>query len=571
MLWENIKITLSICQRTFYATALAVSFNLEIMRKLHAENPTGFIDLIYIDPPFNSKRDYNVLFEDIELKGTKAQKEAFADTWSNVSYIDTLNELQNLNKSLYEFLKTLDKIGISKSGISYLTTMAIRIHYMHKLLKETGSFFLHCDPTMSHYLKILLDIVFKEKNYRNEIIWERTKSLKTSQHKDKKFGVNTDIILFYTKSENYFFDSEAIKVPFSHSEIIERYPFIDEKGRYTLSPLFRSLSMGERPNLCYEYRGILPRSKAGWKVSKEKLEKIDEAGDLEISANGVPYRKFRPEYTKGRLLSNLWSDIEQTGGKERLGYPTQKPIALLKRILRATTKENDLIADFFCGCGTAIAAANELNRRWIGVDISHLAIKLIIDRLTKPYSKEKAREIKNKIIVDGLPKDIDSAKELATNTKGGRLHFQDWIIEVLLGGVSNEKKVADGGYDGYLTFRKTPKENGLILIEVKSGKVNVKNIREFIQVVKKEEADIGVFVCFEEYVTKPMQRAAKEEGYFENEYHTNRYDKIQIITVEDLLDGKEINLSDAIFEKNTFKKAEKKTVDDTHTQGNLFS
>ena len=147
--------------------------NLEILKSLYKEHPQGFIDLIYIDPPFNSKRNYNVLFESVDMADTKAQKEAFADTWSNVSYIDTLNEILELNKNLYDFLKALDKMSNSKSSVSYLTTMTIRLIYMHKLLKDTGSFYLHCDPTMSHYLKIMCDFIFGEKNFRNVINWKR--------------------------------------------------------------------------------------------------------------------------------------------------------------------------------------------------------------------------------------------------------------------------------------------------------------------------------------------------------------------------------------------------------------
>ena len=200
----------------------------------------------------------------------------------------------------------------------------------------------------------------------------------------------------------------------------------------------------------------------------------------------------------------------------------------------------------------------KLKRQWIGVDISHLAIKLIVDRLTRPYKKQRAKAIRENIQIAGFPRDVDSAKELAQNTEAGRFGFQDWIVEVMLGGVVNPKKVADGGFDGYLSFFKSEKEKGTILVEVKSGNVNVKNVREFIQVVDQREGDLGVFVCFADQVTKPMLHEAKSQGYFENEHFKNKFDKIQIITVEDLLEGRDIHLPSNSLSGKHLKSATKK-------------
>lgn len=508
--------------------------NLDVMKKLLAKNPNGFIDLIYIDPPFNSKRNYNVLFESIDMTDTKAQKEAFSDTWSSVSYHDTLNEIQDLNLDVYKFITVLDSIRISKSAISYLTIMAIRIIYMHKLLNVTGSFYLHCDPTMSHYLKLICDLIFGEINFKNEITWKRTNSIKTSQHKDKKFGVNTDIILFYSKSNNYTFESDRIKVPFTKNEIISRYPYVDSKGRYNKSPLFRSTGMGERKNLCYTYKNVSAPTSAGWKISLDKLIEYDNNGDIDWTNPKNPYRKYRPEHTKGWLISNLWTDIDITSGSERLGYPTQKPLSLLERIVQASSNEGDIVADFFCGCGTTIAAAEKLNRKWLGTDISHLAIKLILKRLTDPYKEEKKKKLAE-ISVFGFPRDIASAKELANNTDKHRVFFQDWIIEFMIGGVSNTKKSGDGGYDGYITYSKTVdgKTRGLAIIEVKSGNVGVATLRAFMNVVEKEKADIGIFVCFKEQITKGMELEASKVG----KDSTQSVKKIQLLSVEDLMNG----------------------------------
>ncbi|MGV8018694.1 MAG: DNA methyltransferase [Ignavibacteria bacterium] len=544
---------------------------LEVLKELcpnpHRKN-NGFIDLIYIDPPFNSKRDYNVLFEDVDLSDANAQKKAFSDTWSNVSYYDSLEELKELDLNLFNFLNALNNINISKSAVSYLTMMAIRIFFMHKVLKETGSFYLHCDSTMSHYLKIVCDIIFNENNYRNEICWKRTSSIKTSQFENRKFSVLTDTILFYTKSNNYLF--KEVKIPFTEKEIEERYPFIDEKGRFTKSPVFRSLSMGERPNLCYEYKGVNAPNKAGWKVSKEKLIEIDNRGDLGWSEKGIPYRKYRPEQTKGTLVTNLWDDIEQTGGSERLGYPTQKPEALLERIINSSTNENDLIADFFCGCGTTIAVAEKSNRQWLGVDISHLAVKLIKKRLTDKIENTTLRkEYDSTIEIYGFPKDVASARALARqdydientesdkkyptkNTKG-RLQFQDWVIEIMLNAVCNPKRTADGGWDGHQVFKLPDNTKETVLIEVKSGNVNVKNVREFIQVVDSQKAAIGVFVCFGEQVTGPMLQEASKQGYYTLPNSDLKYQKIQILTVEDLINGQGIKMPDSSF--GVFKKS----------------
>jgi hypothetical protein len=246
---------------------------------------------------------------------------------------------------------------------------------------------------------------------------------------------------------------------------------------------------------------------------------------------------------------------------ERLGYPTQKPEALLERVIKASSNEGDVVADFFCGCGTTIAVAERLNRKWLGVDISHLAIKLIVNRLTKPYDddEEKKRKwISENISITGFPKDVASAKELACNTKDGRFGFQDWIVEIMLHGVHNPKKTADGGWDGYLTFEKEEGKKEVVLIEVKSGKVNVKNVREFIQVVEKQKASIGVFVCFEETVTKEMLHEAKSQGSYGKAIFGNRYDKMQIITVEDLLNGKRIQMPESRV--GVFKYATKKVI-----------
>jgi len=298
-------------------------------------------------------------------------------------------------------------------------------------------------------------------------------------------------------------------------------------------------------------------------VSKKRLQALRESGEIRDEP-GLKYPRYKKYFDadKGALVDNLWTDIEQMatrGVGERLGYPTQKPEALLERIISTSSNKGDLVADFFCGCGTTIAVAEHLDRHWIGVDISHLAIKLIAKRLTDSYrgNKNKLKEIHQSLEVDGLPRDIGSARELAEKTVDGRFNFQDWIIEVMLAGVANAKKTADGGWDGYLTFSFDGKTKEVILIEVKSGHdVSVKKLREFIHVVDNRKAAIGVFVCFGEDVTKPMLHEAKNEGYYNKDMWQDRFDKIQIITVEDLLNGEGVKFP--LPASGTFKDAPKK-------------
>ena len=462
------------------------------------------IDLIYIDPPFNSKRNYNVLFESVDMSDVKAQKEAFADTWSNVIYLDQLAEIQDLHLDLYKFLKMLDSIAVSKSEVSYLTTMAIRLFYMHRKLKPTGSLYLHCDPNMSHYLKIVCDLIFNKKNFRNEIVW----AYEIGGRSKKQWGRKHDIILFYTKTKRNYFDWKSVRFP--------RKP-------------------GTHMKIGTDDDGRLYQEKTDAKSGKIYKYYIDE----------------------GTIPQDWWI-IQQLNreDKERLHYPTQKPEALLERIIKASSKEGDVVADFFCGCGTAVAVAQHLNRRWIGVDISHLAVRLVHNRIIDPYrdNNEQFLKVKNDIDIDGFPRDIASAKELATGTKKGRIKFQDWVIEIILEGVSNPKKVGDGGYDGYLTFFRYGNKKDLVLIEVKSGSVNVGDLRKFMFVIEHEKSEMGVWVCFADQVTCGMETLAKQAGYYDQEAFGTRFPRVQILTIEDLLEGKTIAHPNPTAFNVTFKK-----------------
>ena len=518
--------------------------NLDILKQLHAEHPHGFIDLIYIDPPFNSKRNYNVLFESIDLKDSTAQKEAFADTWTNVSYMDMLNELSDLDISLYNFLRNLDNTTISKGAISYLVTMAIRLWYMHKLLKDTGSFYLHCDPTMSHYLKVLCDLIFGEKNFRNEITWERT-----SAHSDNSaYASISDVILFFSKTQEFIFNT--VFIPYSKEYIQKYYTHNDKvKGRY----LDRDLTAGglSGGGYNYEWKGVTKT----WRCPKLTMERYEAEDKLFYTSKGTPRLKQYLNEMPGVPISNMWYDIPPINSQasERLGYPTQKPEALLERIIQASSNEGSVIADFFCGCGTTVAVAQKLKRKWLGVDISHLAVKLISRRLGESYGDEILKTFE----IHGFPKDIDSARELANNVKGGRLEFEDWIIEVLLHGITNERR-NEMGFDGYRTFSIYEKKY-IVMMEVKSGNASPTQVNHFIKTVEDKKGAIGIFICFKEQITRNMEVIAKKEGQFSDEFGNAYCDKIQIISVEDLLEGKRPLIPSSKFE--TFKKAEKKSTE----------
>ncbi len=491
-----------------------------------------------------------MLFESIDLKDTKAQKEAFADTWSNVKYQDQLGMIQSANLDLWKYLHVLDTITFPKSSIAYLSTMALRIFLIHRKLKKTGSFYLHCDPTMSHYLKAVCDLVFGSVHFKNEIVWKRTSAHNTTS---RKFGAVTDSILYYTKSGKYTFN--APRSDHSEEYINKFYRFTDGDGRkFRLHSIERNPALGIRKNLIYEYNNFTPQY--GWMMEIEKLEALDKAGKLVWSSKGRPSRKIYLDEVEDPRINSLWSDVASLSGLygERMEYNTQKPESLLERIISTSTHEGDLVADFFCGCGTAVAVAQRLNRNWIGVDISHLAVRLIYNRVLEPYKQnpEKFREIKSNIEVNGFPRDIASAHELATGSSKGRIKFQDWVIEFMMNGVSRDER---RGFDGYMTMARNGNKKDIVLIEVKSGATNVEDIREFAKAVSDEKAVIGVFVCFASAITKPMSVKAAQEGYFEQDLFGTKFPRIQILTIEELLEGKTVlHPNPAVFNV-TFKKA----------------
>ena len=520
--------------------------NLEILRE---HIPDESVDLIYIDPPFNSNQAYNVIFSETDGTASQAQIQAFEDTWrwgeaTEQAYHELVGSAPHL---LVETIKSFRGFLTETNLMAYLVMMALRLVELHRVLKPSGNFYLHCDPKASHYLKIILDQVFGVQNFRNEIYWKR----KTGRAgPTNRFGTSCDILLWYSKSNDYTFTPQFRK---SNIEYIEKmFRFTDDNGRrYRVDNL---ASPNPRPNLTYEYKGYKPPEK-GWAISREKMEQWDSEDRLHFpkSPDGRIQRKRYLDELIGEEVPSLWDDILAIGSraKERLGYPTQKPESLLERIIEACSNEGDVVMDSFCGCGTAVAVAQRLNRQWIGIDITHLAISLLKYRLADAFGDD----VKYDII--GEPKDMASAEALAVQD---RYQFQWWALSLIRARPYQEKKKgADEGVDGVIYYQDVDPENTKkaltrkIVVQVKSGKVSVKDIREIKSVVENQGAVIGVFITLST-PTQPMLKEAAAAGRFQWLHVKDKtYPKIQIRTIQELLDGKGIEyprtLTDVTFRK----------------------
>lgn len=508
------------------------------------------VDLIYLDPPFNSNRDYNLLFKTPKGHAMDAQITAFEDSWHWGKQAEREFDLilHQPRTEVAELMLSLRRSLRENDMLAYLTMMAGRLLELHRVLKATGSLYLHCDPTASHYLKILLDTIFGVKNFKNEIIWKRTTS-----HGDTKYGFShvTDNILFYIKNQPATWNSQYQS--YSESYLASHYNHKDNNGRiYRLDNIIRSKSMGLRPNLSYEYKGFTPEF--GWRMKKEKLKEIDQAGRLYWSKTGTPYLVRYLDEQKGGLIDNLWIDIFPVNSQaaERLGYPTQKPLALLERIILASSHEGDVVLDPFCGCGTAVHAAHKLGRKWIGVDITHLAISTIEQRLKTAFPG---------IVFDvqGIPKDFASAQDLARRDK---YQFQWWACSLVNAQpYQGKKKGADSGIDGLLYFRDDDDLAKKIIVSVKGGEnVNVSMIRDLKGVLEREKAQIGLFVTLTP-PTQPMIKEAITAGYYASPL-LGSYPRLQILTVDGLLSGAErASYPDLSRGGETFKQAKPENPD----------
>jgi DNA modification methylase len=502
------------------------------------------VDLVYLDPPFNSRQDYNVLFAEKDGSQSSSQIHAFEDTWEwNLEAQRAYEQIVEQGGRVADALRAFKTFLFNSDMMAYLAMMAPRLVELRRVLKETGSIYLHCDPTASHYLKILMDAVFGPQFFRNEITWRRT-----SAHANvgQKFAVVQDRLLFYSKLEKWAWNQ--VYIPYSEEYIESHYSQKDPDSgrRFTTRDLTASMQRASRGQL-YAWKDFTPPASRCWAYTKENMEQFEAQGLLTYSPRGMPRLKLYLDKMPGVPCDDIWVDIPpiNSQAQERLGYPTQKPEALLERILKASSNEGDLVLDPFCGCGTTVQVAQRLNRRWIGIDITHLAINLIKTRLSDAFGPE----VKTTYDVIGEPTDYAGAAELAAEDK---YQFQWWALGQVGARPADQKKGADRGIDGRLYFHDDDSgQSKQIVFSVKAGGVTVSQIRDLAGVLGREKAEIGVFVTFDE-PTKPMLREAAEAGFYKSTDGTS-YPKLQILTIQQILDGKQpaypLHRRDATFKK----------------------
>lgn len=503
------------------------------------------VDLIYLDPPFNSNREYNAIYKDDTGRPLPDQIEAFCDLWTLdeerervIRNVAVLMRESGVDDSVAEFWKTwLNALRYTQPRLlAYLSYMVQRLLQMKTILKATGSIYLHCDATASHYIKAMMDGIYGHRNFRDEIVWQRAAGrAKGSQHESRTFGRDVDYILHYSKTDNYV-HNEAL-TPLTDEDMADKFPHVDEQGRRynTDVPIFRQPSMGERPNLCYEYNGVVNPHPSGWRVSRERLAEMDANGDIIWREGKRPLRKSYAADYRGKPMGCLWTDIPNvTSSAKRMGYQTEKPLALLDRIIQASSNEEDVVFDPFCGCGTTLESAQRLNRKWVGIDIAIHAVK----RVTKIRLVDRCGLAENEDFeVLGVPRDLEGARDLWENDKH---HFQKWAVEQVDGFVTT-KKTADGGVDGRLYFG-IPNDPELksMAIEVKGGvNVGITVLRALAGVVNNDMALMGGLLYMEplgERKEANFRRFMAEAG--DVDILGVPYPKLQMLSVAEILDGK---------------------------------
>lgn len=502
--------------------------NLEVLRRYIKDES---VDLCYIDPPFNSKRNYNQIYNDIG-KEDKAQAQAFIDTWTwddcaNYGLAEIKSNYNRVfTQQSIDLIDGLEKVLRKSSLLAYLVSMTLRIAEIYRVLKPTGSFYLHCDPTASHYLKLVCDAIFCAKggSYKNEIVWVYKERELSKTHWNKKH----DVIFFYTKSNDYIFNYQDVMENYSEYTLKHKFKHKDENGYYRL------------------------RYKDGRNDPKIESEKT--------------YR----QYADKGVLPRDWFEIPilNQASKERLGYPTQKPEALLERIIKASSNEGDVVLDVYCGCGTTVAVAQKLQRNWIGVDITYQSISLILKRLEDNFGKDFTQSVVDKetkevifpqLEVKGVPHDLESAIALANRQDDRtRKEFEKWIVLTYSKNraIINEKKGGDKGIDGisYIADRndKGELDTKKVLFSVKSNeKLTPAVIRELYGTVEREQAACGILLTL--YPMPNLVKECKQYGHYENKFIGKDFPKVQVICVEEVLAGKFMDLPNQI---EVLKKAE---------------
>ena len=540
--------------------------NLEVLRK-HIRDES--VDLCYIDPPFNSKRNYNQIYNNVG-KEDQAQAQAFMDTWTWDDHANQgLAEIQDnylghFTGQSIDLISGLSKVLGKGSLLAYLVGMTLRIVEIHRVLKPTGSFYLHCDSSASHYLKIILDAIFCSQggDFLSEIVWKRT-SARSDSHKWNNIH---DTILFYSKSNKFTWNRQYTDYDKSYTDKFYRHIEEGTGRRFRISDL---TAAGTRNGQSGKpWKGIDPASKGNhWKYTIERLDELDKEGRIHYpkKKGGVPgYKRYLDEM-EGVAIQSIINDISPLSAQsaEKLGYPTQKPESLLERIIKASSNEGDIILDAYCGCGTTIAVAEKLNRSWIGVDITYQSISLILKRLEDSFGKNSIENIQ----LNGIPKDMESAVALANKADDRtRKEFEKWAVLTYSNNraVINAKKGADKGIDAVAYFQGEKDNTEKIIFQVKSGKVKSGDIRDLQGTMTLQQAAIGIFITLQP-ATKDMIQTAKMAGIYQSPFMSQLVDKIQIVTVQEILEEKKRIDIRLMFE--VLKSAEKQR----ETQGTQIS
>jgi DNA modification methylase len=515
--------------------------NLDILRR-YIKDET--VDLVYLDPPFKSNQDYNILFAEQNGSRAAAQIKAFEDTWRwDQAAAEAYEEVVEAGGKASQVMQAFRTFLGENDMLAYLAMMAPRLVELRRVLKATGSIYLHCDPTASHYLKLLMDAVFGPESFRNEIVWQRT-----GAHSDaRRWGRVSDTLLFYTKTDRYVWHTQHTE--YDEAYVAQRYHYKDEKTGRLFWP---NTMTAAGPGPARRFRGKLvdPPSGTHWRFSQEQIDRMEAEGHIYYSSGGKPYVKSYLDERQGKPVQSIWTDIRMTkSGAERLGYPTQKPEALLERVINASTNEGETVLDPFCGCGTAVAVAHRLKRRWIGIDITHLAVTLIKNRLRDAFREQVADEYE----VVGEPVSLPDAQTLAAQDP---YQFQWWALGLVGARPAEQKKGADEGIDGRLYFHDEADgaKTKQVVLSVKSGNVTVKDVRDLRGVMDRESAEIGVLITFKE-PTRPMGLEAAKAGFYFSPGWRKRYPRLQILTIAELLQGGRIDYPPTRQGNVTFKKA----------------
>ncbi len=576
--------------------------NLEILRS-REYFPDACVDLIYLDPPFNSNRNYNVLFKAESGADSQAQITAFEDTWhwgeaAEDTYQDLiLNAPDKVSTAIEALLRLIDR----NQMMAYLVMMTARLVELHRVLKPTGSLYLHCDDAASHYLKIVLDSIFSPTQFRNHISWRRA----TAHNDPKRYGRIQDHILYYAKGDNTTWNGDAVAIPKTPEQLAAAYPSTDERGRFrkeNISGPLHNSSFGSPSTLPWRSYDVYAMGRC-WSVPKtgkyaeyieqnfipnyraiegihDRLEALDKAGLIHHPERGKwPGLKRYEDADTGIAPQNIILDpigftnySSQRG--EKLGFETQKPLALLEKFILASSNEGDVVLDPFCGCGTAIAAAHKLKRKWIGIDITHLSVSLQKYRLLDMFELVSGEDYE----VIGEPTTEAGARELATDSANeGRYQFEWWALSLVgakpVGGQTGSRKGrkgADKGIDGVINFfeqdEKGKPKPRKVIVQVKSGAVKSGDIRDLKGTIEREKALLGVFITLEN-PTQPMIKEALAAGWYESEFWGKRYRRMQILTIGDLLDGAAVDMPP---QHGTFKRAARQRTGDGKAQRDLM-